>query len=71
MKLHKIQISVPINKILKKSLSKDMFIDFREMKGGEEGERERERDIDWLTPVCTLTGERTCNLGMCLDYINK
>lgn len=27
--------------------------------------RERERDIDWLSPMHTPTGDRTHNLGMC------
>ena len=34
------------------------------------GERERERDvrnINQLPPVCALTGDGTCNLGMCPD----
>lgn len=44
------------------------FIDFRERQG--EGEREREtsmweRNIAPLSPGCTLTGDRTWNLGMC------
>ena len=35
----------------------DMFIDFRE-RGRE---RERERNIDWLPPVCAATGGQTHN----------
>ena len=27
----------------------------------------RERNIGWLLPVCTLTGDGTCSLGMCPD----
>ena len=49
-----------------------MFIDFRERKGGEEGEGERqtltwERNIDHLLPVSTPTRDRTRPLGMCPD----
>ena len=47
-----------------KSSPEDTFIHFREKgKGG--GERE---NINQLPPVCTLTGDRTHNLGMCLDW---
>ena len=47
----------------------DMFIDFREGRYAEwETERKRERNIDLLPPVCTLTRDRTCNLGMCPDW---
>ena len=38
-----------------------MFVDFRGRKG------EREKNIDWLSLVCTLTMDQTCNLGMCPD----
>lgn len=31
-------------------------------------EREKKREIDWLSPVqLTVTGNQTCNLGMCPD----
>ena len=26
-----------------------------------------QRNIHWLPPVCTPTGDHTCNLGMCPD----
>ena len=44
----------------------DMGFDFRE-KGRE---KERERNIDFLILVedPTLTGDQTCNLGMCSDW---
>ena len=35
--------------------------------GREEGRRERERIIDWLPPIGTLTKDQTCNLGTCPD----
>ena len=37
--------------------------------GGRETERERgrQRNIDWLPPVHALTGDQTCNLGLCAD----
>ena len=38
-----------------------MFIDFRQGKG----EREREKDINWLPLICTPTDDRTHNLGVC------
>ena len=48
-----------------------MFIDFREKGRGTRSEEERERgteiDIDHLPPLCVLTGDQTCNLGMCPD----
>ena len=28
---------------------------------------ERERNINWLPPICALTGDWTCNLDMCPD----
>ena len=31
-------------------------------------ERENEREINWLPPICTLTKDRTRNLGMCSDW---
>ena len=42
-----------------------MFIDFR--KRGRKGERERERQIDWLPPERSPTGDRTYSLHMCSD----
>ena len=45
------------------SLTKDMFIDFRG--GGMDSERERENE---LHPICTPTGDLTCNLSMCSDW---
>ena len=42
----------------------------REEGGGWGRERETlvwRRNIDRLTPVCTLTGDHTCNLGVCPD----
>ena len=55
-----------------------MFIDLRgrwrgtkREGGGREGERERDRqtdrDINWLPPLCFFTGNRTHNLGVRLD----
>ena len=38
-----------------------MFGDFRGRKG------EREKNINWLSLVCTLTMDQTCNLGTCPD----
>ena len=32
-----------------------------------ERERDRQTDIDWLPSLCSLTGDQTCNLGMCPD----
>ena len=46
-----------------KSSPEDMFIDLRER----ERERLRERNIKWLPPTCTLSGDQTHNLGMCPD----
>ena len=28
----------------------------------------RKRNIDWLPPVCALTGDQTRNLGICPDW---
>ena len=45
------------------------FIDFRET--GREKEREIlmwDRNIDWLLPIHTPTGNWTCNLSMCPDW---
>ena len=52
-----------------------MILEREEGEGGEkERERERERkksmgerNVDQLPPVCTLTRDRTHNLGMCPD----
>ena len=55
---------------LLKSLTKDIFIDFRKRKGKRERENERERDTmcesntNWLPPSHTPTGDWTSNLGM-------
>ena len=47
------------------------FIYFqREGKGGRQRGRETlmwDRVIEWLSLVCTLTGDQICNLGMCPD----
>ena len=49
---------------------KNIFIDFRERVGGWERERERGKHrfvvlpIYWLILECTLTIDRTCNLGV-------
>ena len=40
-----------------------LLIDFRE-EGVEGG---REKNIDWLPPICAITGEWTCHLGMWPD----
>ena len=51
-----------------KSLPEGTFIDFRGR--GVRGKRDRNvdvRNIDQLPPVCALTGDRTCNLGMSPD----
>ena len=48
---------------------------FKREKGGRERERERETwiwcftypCIHWLSPLCTWTGDGTCNLGLCSD----
>ena len=60
------------------SSPEEMFIDCRERKGGERWEqREREtnrqtsiweRNIYWLLPICTLTGDGTHNLDICPDW---
>ena len=52
----------------KKSLPKDMFIDFR--KRGRERGRGR-RDINWLPPVRTVTGAGTQDPGTCPDQASK
>ena len=52
-------------KIIFSPSPEDMFIDFRRE---EEGKRERERNIDQLPPVHTLTGDRTGNRGTCPDW---
>ena len=39
----------------------------RERKEGREREGEKEKNVNWLPPVCTLTRDLTCNLGMCPD----
>ena len=39
-----------------------MFIDFRERERWGEGERHQ------LPPIHALTGDQTCNLGMCPDW---
>ena len=31
----------------------------------ERGTRMWERNVDWLPPICTPSGDRTCNLGIC------
>ena len=51
-----------------------MFIDFRGAGGGRHGvgdrERERERENEneseqhWFPPMCTVTGNQTCNPGL-------
>ena len=51
-----------------KSSPKDMFIDFR--KTGKETKRETlmlVRNISQVPPVCPLTRDQTCSLGMCPD----
>ena len=45
-----------------------MFIDLREREREGGREREGERNIDWLSPICTLTRDRTCNLGIRPDW---
>ena len=50
-----------------KSLPEDMFFDFRE-RGRKVKEREKERNLDQLPPQRTLTGDQTCNLGVCPDW---
>ena len=39
-----------------------MFVDF-----SQRGERGRKRNINWLPPVCALTGDGARNLSMCPD----
>lgn len=34
---------------------------------GAEGEKERKRDVDWLSPAGALTGDGTWNLRECPD----
>ena len=31
------------------------------------GDRQRKRNIDFLPPICALTGDQIRNLGMCFD----
>ena len=62
---------------LKKSLPKDIFIEFRV---GEERDRERQRETEregnidvrkkhcLVASLCTLTGEQILTLGMCSDH---
>ena len=45
-----------------------MIIDFRERE--KEGERGRETLMWELPPACALTGNQTCNLGMCPDQVS-
>ena len=40
---------------------------YREEKGGRKRNR-HERNIDWLPLICALTGDWTCNPGMCADW---
>ena len=42
-----------------------MVIDYREGKGKKYIDV---RNIDGLLPICTLTGDRSCNLGVCPDW---
>ena len=44
-----------------------MFIDLRDRERGEEWVRERERNMDWLPPIRTPTGDGTHDVGMCPD----
>ena len=37
-------------------------------RGGERKKEMRERNIDWLPHVYTLTRDGTCKLGMCPDW---
>ena len=39
-----------------------------EREGGRETDRHQyERNFDWLPPICTQTGDQTCNLSMYPD----
>ena len=47
-----------------------MFINFRVRGKEKKGEIETsmgKKNIDWLPTICSLTGDQTCNLGMCPD----
>ena len=61
-----------INKMLGDFIFFLNFIDFYTERETE-GEKGREismseRNINWLPPVCTPTGDQTHNLGMCPDW---
>ena len=66
--LEKIWCSVLVTFFFKSSLDA-MIIDFRDAMiiDFRERGREKDRNIDWLPPVCTTTRDRTSTLGVCPD----
>ena len=66
--MHRAPVRWPHSVLPTESSPEDMCsLIFREELGGGERKRKKERNIDGLPPVCTLTGDRTYNLGMCPD----